>query len=144
MTVEEEIHLFDSGRYISTEIQSTLPPNYLIRSLKRNDDQFGFIELLSELSTIGNITHELYQCKSFFFPRKRSLNYIVCTDRFDLLKKTQNTFVIVIENDHKEIIASATLVVEYKFLHECGNVGHIEDVVVHDSQRGKRLGIRLA
>lgn len=40
-------------------------------------------------------------------------------------------------------MACATLMVEYKFLRECGIVGHIEDVVVHDSQRGKKLGIRF-
>lgn len=58
------------------------------------------------------------------------------------MKKSGLTFITVIEDENKDIIASATLLLEYKFLHECGNVGHIEDVVVHDSQRGKRLGIR--
>lgn len=67
---------------------------------------------------------------------------IVNVDRFDLLKKSGSTYITVIEDENKEIIASATLLIEHKFLHECGSVGHIEDVVVHDSQRGKRLGIR--
>jgi glucosamine-phosphate N-acetyltransferase len=62
--------------------------------------------------------------------------------RFDLIKKSGSYYITVIEDENKEIIASATLLVEHKFLHECGNIGHIEDVVVHDSQRGKRLGIR--
>lgn len=48
----------------------------------------------------------------------------------------------MIEDENRDIIASATLLVEHKFLHACGSVGHIEDVVVHDSQRGKKLGIR--
>ncbi|KAI9021507.1 acyl-CoA N-acyltransferase [Phycomyces nitens] len=51
-------------------------------------------------------------------------------------------YLIVIE-DKGRIVACATLIIEYKLLHGCGKTGHIEDVVVHDSQRGKRLGQRL-
>ena len=30
--------------------------------------------------------------------------------------------------------------VERKFIHECGLVGHIEDIVVHSDCRGKKFG----
>ncbi|CAO3655965.1 unnamed protein product [Mucor hiemalis] len=124
MTVEEFTYLYDSTTLVSPHVQQQLPVNYTMRPLKRNDDQFGFISLLSQLSVTGDITPESFQ------------------NRFDLLKKSGSTYITVIEDENKEIIASATLLIEHKFLHECGSVGHIEDVVVHDSQRGKRLGIR--
>lgn len=72
-----------------------------------------------------------------------SLNWLSKSlDRFDLLKQQGTAYIVVIEEDSR-IVASATLLVEYKFLRECGLVGHIEDVVVHDSQRGNKLGIRF-
>lgn len=44
----------------------------------------------------------------------------------------------------QEIIASATLVIEDKFIHSCGRVGHIEDVVVNSLYRGASLGKRVS
>jgi len=41
------------------------------------------------------------------------------------------------------LIASATLLVERKFIHECGKVGHIEDVVVDSAYRGQNLGVLI-
>ena len=37
-------------------------------------------------------------------------------------------------------IATGTLIVEKKFIHECCIRGRVEDVVVHDSQRKRGLG----
>jgi glucosamine-phosphate N-acetyltransferase len=50
-------------------------------------------------------------------------------------------YVTVIEDARKnKIIGSATLVIERKFIHGCGNRAHLEDVVVDDTYRGKQLG----
>ncbi|KAL6054989.1 Glucosamine 6-phosphate N-acetyltransferase [Balamuthia mandrillaris] len=66
-------------------------------------------------------------------------------ERFAQLRRTKNTyFVFVIEDITKQrIIGAATLLVERKFLRNCGKCGHIEDVVVDSSYRGKQLGLRL-
>ena len=45
--------------------------------------------------------------------------------------------------DRRRLIASATLLVELKFIHGCAKCGHIEDVVVDASCRGMRLGARI-
>lgn len=45
--------------------------------------------------------------------------------------------------DKKKIIATATLLVELKFIRNCGKCGHIEDVVVDSTYRGQRLGLRV-
>ena len=47
------------------------------------------------------------------------------------------------ELDKQQIIATATLVVELKFIRGCGKAGHIEDVVVDSTYRGLRLGLRV-
>jgi GNAT superfamily N-acetyltransferase len=46
--------------------------------------------------------------------------------------------------DKNKIIATATLLVELKFIRSCGKCGHIEDVVVDSTYRGLRLGKRCA
>jgi glucosamine-phosphate N-acetyltransferase len=52
-----------------------------------------------------------------------------------------------IEEDGDEwkgrIIGTATLILETKFIHNGGCVGHIEDVVVHPDFRGKKVGQQL-
>merc|ERR1712083_1124436 len=50
-------------------------------------------------------------------------------------------YVVVIEDVNlARVIGAATLVVEKKFIHSCGLVGRLEDVVVSDVYRGKQLG----
>lgn len=40
------------------------------------------------------------------------------------------------------ILGTAALIVERKFIHGCGKVGHVEDVVVDERARGGRIGQR--
>eukprot|EP00775_Hariotina_reticulata_P013371 gene13371-13498_t len=42
-----------------------------------------------------------------------------------------------------KVVGTAALVVERKFVHACGKVGHIEDVVVDQAARGQKLGQKL-
>ncbi len=46
------------------------------------------------------------------------------------------------DTEKQKIVATATLLVELKYIRECGKAGHIEDVVVDSSYRGMRLGQR--
>jgi glucosamine-phosphate N-acetyltransferase len=45
--------------------------------------------------------------------------------------------------EKQKIIATATLLTEFKFIRNCGKCGHIEDVVVDSTYRGLRLGLRV-
>jgi len=48
----------------------------------------------------------------------------------------------VIEDTAKAtLVGAGTLLVEFKFIHACSKVGHIEDVVVLPETRGKGLGL---
>ncbi|KAH7405055.1 hypothetical protein KP509_15G055000 [Ceratopteris richardii] len=51
-------------------------------------------------------------------------------------------FVAVIEFEGR-IVATGTLLIEKKFVHQCGSVGHIEDVVVDADMRGRHLGQKI-
>uniref|UniRef100_A0A915CLM3 Glucosamine 6-phosphate N-acetyltransferase n=1 Tax=Ditylenchus dipsaci TaxID=166011 RepID=A0A915CLM3_9BILA len=100
-----------------------VPNGYSLRWLEVDDFNKGFIELLSQLTSVGQISSEKYE------------------ERFQAMAQTNCYHVLVIEDlNAKKIIGSATLVLEYKFIHECGCRGRIEDVVVDSSARGKAFG----
>ena len=61
-----------------------------------------------------------------------------------MLARPDTYYVLVFEHvPTGKIIATATLLVERKFLRNAGLVGHIEDVSVDASRRGKNLGRRV-
>ena len=94
------------------------------RLLQPSDFNKGFLDLLSQLTTVGEIS------KSEF--RKRFFEII----------KNKNHRVYVLEQGNK-IVSCATLLLEPKYIHNCGFVGHIEDVVVDKACRGQKLGKKI-
>lgn len=46
----------------------------------------------------------------------------------------------VIVDEANTVVAVGMLLVEQKIIHDCGKVGHIEDIAVAAGQQGKRLG----
>ncbi|KAI3471936.1 hypothetical protein Pfo_028624 [Paulownia fortunei] len=47
------------------------------------------------------------------------------------------------DNNSGKIVATGSVFIEKKFIRNCGKVGHIEDVVVDSSVRGKHLGKKI-
>jgi len=68
------------------------------------------------------------------------------TERFRRLQRLENTNLIVVieEAATGRLVASGTIAIELKFVHSCGQVGHIEDIVCDAEYRGKQLGRRYA
>ncbi|XP_067618821.1 probable glucosamine 6-phosphate N-acetyltransferase isoform X2 [Eurosta solidaginis] len=94
-----------------------------VRPLKDGDYDRGFLQLLSQLTDVGNITRTQF------------------LTRFSQMKASGDYYVTVIEDTRKnEIIGAASLIVERKFIHNCATRGRLEDVVVNDTYRGKQLG----
>ncbi|KAL0211912.1 hypothetical protein RCL1_005538 [Eukaryota sp. TZLM3-RCL] len=91
------------------------------RKLKELDFECGFIQLLSQLTDIGDVSLSRF---------RQTLN---------TLPSAIHVYVIENKNSGK-VVATATLLVEQKFIHSCGSVGHIEDVVVASEYRGRNLG----
>ena len=80
------------------------------RPLQSNDYKHGFISLLKQLTSVGSVSESNFQ------------------DRFNLMKNCKGTYyntVIVDRSKSDQIIASATLIVEKKFIHSCANVSVI-------------------
>lgn len=95
-----------------------------VRPLCKADYDRGFLQLLSQLTKVGDISREKFD------------------ERFDLMRSCPgHYYVTVIEDTNKgEIVGSATLSCELKFIRGCAKRGRLEDVVVNNEYRGKQLG----
>jgi len=60
------------------------------------------------------------------------------------MNDNSGVFIYVIEDllTHR-LVASGTLLVEKKIIHQMGLVGHVEDVVVDEKYRGLKLGVKI-
>jgi glucosamine-phosphate N-acetyltransferase len=99
--------------------------SFTIREIEENDFDNGFFETLSNLSTLGDInTNEVL--------KKEIIKEII----------TNKDYVIIISEDIKsrEVIGTATLFIEQKFIHNGGKVGHIEDVTTRKGYEGNGVG----
>lgn len=118
---DTEIELFNSS--VLDRLSLSHIDGLLIRPLKSEDYDRGFLQLLAQLTEVGNINREQF------------------LNRFHMMKNTGSYYIIVIEDVNTEkVVATATLVVEQKFIHNCAVRGRLEDVVVNNKYRGKHLG----
>merc|ERR1712218_171029 len=64
--------------------------------------------------------------------------------RWKDMKNCNSTYYVIVIEDITMpgglVVGAATMVRERKFIHSCGSVGRLEDVVVSDQYRGKQLG----
>ena len=96
----------------------------IIREIEEDDLEKGFLETLDFLRNASDLD-------------KNKANEI-------LKKIKQNSnHIIYVAIDNKKIVGSTTLLIEQKFIHDGGLVGHIEDVVVRKDYEGKGIGIKL-
>ena len=94
----------------------------VIRPLTEDDFSRGFLETLGSLSPV-----ELTSADAIAIWKERppsSMSTVVA----DLLG---------------EVVGTASLIIERKFIHRGGRVGHIEDVAVHRDHSGRGIGTQL-
>ena len=96
----------------------------IIREIEENDLEKGFLETLDFLRKASDID-------------KNKAKEIL-----EKIKQNPDHIIHVAVDDNK-IVGSTTLLVEQKFIHDGGLVGHIEDVVVRKDYEGKGIGIKL-
>lgn len=94
------------------------------RLLQETDLKKGFLELLTQLTKVGDI------------PKNEFVK------RFSEIVSNPMHRIYVLEQG-KKIISCATLFLEPKFIHECGITAHVEDVVCHSDFRGQGLGKKI-
>ena len=99
-------------------------PEIIIREIEEDDLKNGFLETLDFLRNTGDLD-------------KNKAN--------EILKKIKQNpdHIIHVAIDNKKIVGSTTLLIEQKFIHDGGLVGHIEDVVVRKDCERKGIGIKL-
>jgi len=99
-------------------------PEIIIREIEEDDLKNGFLETLDFLRNTGDLD-------------KNKAN--------EILKKIKQNpnHIIYVAIDNKKIVGSTTLLIEQKFIHDGGLVGHIEDVVVRKDYEGNGIGIKL-
>lgn len=96
----------------------------IIRELKKEDLWNGFLTSLDSLKEASNID-------------KNKAERI-----FEKINSNPNHIIAVAEIDGK-IVGSTTLLIESKFIHNGGTVGHIEDVVVNKNYQGQKIGEKI-
>lgn len=78
------------------------------------------------LTTVGDISEEKWD------------------ERFEwMAKRGDEYFLLVIVDGEGKVVGTGALIVERKFIHNLGLVGHIEDIAVAKDQQGKKLGLRI-
>ncbi|CAN8100065.1 unnamed protein product [Discula destructiva] len=110
---------------LSTNVAAALPSGYVLRALRQSDYHDGFLECLRVLTTVGDITEAQF------------------ADRFEWIRKQDGSYYVVVIEDAGRVVGTGALIVERKFIHNLGSVGHIEDIAVAKDQQGKKLGLRL-
>ncbi|KAA8643434.1 hypothetical protein EYZ11_008410 [Aspergillus tanneri] len=121
----EDVPLFPVS-LISPEVAAQLPQDYTIRPMRRSDYRRGYLDVLRVLTTVGDITEEQWN------------------ERFDWISsRNDEYYLIVITDGEDRVVGTGSLIVERKFIHSLGMVGHIEDIAVETNQQGKKLGLRI-
>ena len=95
-----------------------------IRQLKEDDLFNGFLTSLDSLRKASDI--ESSKAKDVFQKIKSNSNHVI--------------FVAILDG---RVVGSTTLLIEPKFIHDGGLVGHIEDVVVNKEVQGQKIGEKL-
>ena len=118
-------HLTKDTPMASSSSETTT--EHLMRELKPDDYHKSHLALLGDLTEVGKMTEDEY---------KRLFHNIFWdnTTKIYVIEKT-------IKNCRSEIISqylvsSGTLLIEQKFIHKGGKVGHIEDIVTLKTERG--------
>lgn len=111
---------------MTVECRTEAMASVQLRALERSDLDRGYLTLLSQLTTIGEATQEDVE------------------QRFCEIANSEDYRILIAEDcASRRIVATGTVFIERKFIHGCGKVGHIEDVVVDASCRGAGVGKQL-
>lgn len=123
--IENDGPLFPAS-LISPEVISVLPTDYTIRPLRRSDYGRGYLDVLRVLTTVGEIAEEQWN------------------ERYEWIKSRNDEYYMLVVCDGEDrVVGTGSLIVERKFIHSLGLVGHIEDIAVEQGQQGKKLGLRI-
>nr|CAG4645181.1 EOG090X0FKI [Leptodora kindtii] len=95
-----------------------------LRPLRLSDYDRGFLDLLKELTEVGNVSREMFE------------------EQFKFMKNSHGSYycTVIVDTSIDRIVGAATLLMERKFIRGCALRARLEDVVVSPNYRGKQLG----
>ena len=96
----------------------------IIRKLRIEDLQNGFLTSLDSLRKTSDIDKN--KAEEIFKKIDSNLDYTIAVAEID-----------------GKVVGSTTLLIEQKFIHQGGLVGHIEDVVVDKNFQGQKIGEKI-
>ncbi|MCJ1285801.1 Glucosamine-phosphate N-acetyltransferase-like protein [Xylographa opegraphella] len=156
---------------ISPSVLAALPAGYSMRPLRKSDYAAGMLDVLRVLTSVGEVSRTRWEAR-FEYMRAcgemagRLLEGGGGGGGGGLEGAGGDTqggggrgkgaegdtqggeqygtyFVLVVCEEGGRVVGTGGLVVERKFIHNLGMVGHIEDIAVAKDQQGKRLGLRI-
>ncbi|QLH10575.1 GNAT family N-acetyltransferase [Nitrosarchaeum sp. AC2] len=95
-----------------------------IRKLQKEDLTNGFLQTLDSLRQTSNTDKKIIE------------------KTFEKINSNQDQLIIVALLEGK-VVGATTLLIETKFIHNGGKVGHIEDVVVNKKYQKKGIGEKM-
>jgi glucosamine-phosphate N-acetyltransferase len=99
-------------------------PELIIRKLRKEDLQNGFLTTLDSLRQASDIETKKAE------------------EIFEKINSTTDYTIAIAELEGK-VVGATTLLIEQKFIHNGGLVGHIEDVVVDKNHQGQKIGQKI-
>jgi glucosamine-phosphate N-acetyltransferase len=111
---------------MSEKVLADLPAGYTMRPLCRSDYHRGYMDVLRVVGRTGWVGEDIWD------------------ERCEWLRSQSSTYyILVVVNEQDKVIATGTCMMERKFIHNMGVVGHIEDLAVARDQKGKKMGLRV-
>ena len=111
-------------KYMNNYVFTINDTDFSIRHIDDTDINNEYIKLLGQLTQIDSLD----KTKTFDFLRSLNKNHAVF---------------IMEDYDTSKIVASGTILIENKLIHNNGKIGHIEDIVVDHTYRGYGLGKKI-
>jgi glucosamine-phosphate N-acetyltransferase len=115
-----------SASLIPPSVSSSLPSSYTVRPAHASDYHRGFLTVLATLTSTPMIPFEDFAAQVAAM--------MACKDTY---------YILVICDRDGWVVGTGSLIVERKFIHGLGLVGHVEDISVRRDQQGKKLGLKL-
>ncbi len=136
--MSEEIPIYDPEvlkKYNLGERHETLKQDetLCVRPLYMSDYGRGFLELLKELTEVGNISEEQFQGRLHLNYTNKSrllihlFYFIQCVAQFNLMKNCPETYycTVIVDTIKDRIVGASTLLMERKFIRGCALVSGV-------------------
>ncbi|CAN8100735.1 unnamed protein product [Discula destructiva] len=104
---------------------ATLPPGYTLRPLEKEDYHKGYLTALTTLTFVGTLSEAEW------------------SERYDEMAAAKGTYYLLAIEYEGAVVGTGSLVVERKFIHNRGLVGHVEEIAVRKGHQGKGLGLTM-